>query len=252
MDHKKRKLGKRKAIFDVRTLKLEKYVDLTKLPAIPAEMDWGKKVSGWRMLKNDEIGDCAIVGKANLIQDWTSNESSEVLITEQDVVDNYTKLSGYDPQTGENDHGCYLIEVLQDWKAAGIKGSHVIDAYALVNAKNTDLVKAGIYIFGGLYTGFALPLSIQNKDEWEMPSYGPEGDGTPGSWGGHCVMIVAYDYTHVYAVSWGQIIKISWAFFHQYCDESYVILTKDWISDTKAPNGLDLEQLNKDLKLITS
>ena len=53
-------LGKHPAIFDRRTLKLSNYLDIPKLPPLPPESDWFKKVSKFSMAGNLDYGDCVI------------------------------------------------------------------------------------------------------------------------------------------------------------------------------------------------
>jgi hypothetical protein len=43
---------------------------------------------------------------------------------------------------------------------------------------------------------------------------------------------------------------MTWAFWDRYCDEAYCIISNDFLSGGKAPNGLDLNALNADLALV--
>jgi hypothetical protein len=42
---------------------------------------------------------------------------------------------------------------------------------------------------------------------------------------------------------------MTWGFFKKYCDEAYVVLSRDWLgSSDKNPSGFDLSTLLADLK----
>jgi hypothetical protein len=108
-------------------------------------------------------------------------------------------------------------------------------------------VKAGVYLFGGVYIGLALPLSAQNQSIWSV-TRGP--DAQPGSWGGHAVPVVAWDAHYLTVVTWGELKKMSWSFLNKYCDESYAILSQDFINNGSAPNAIDWASLQSDLNKI--
>lgn len=110
----------------------------------------------------------------------------------------------------------------------------------------------GIYLFGGLYTGFALPLSAQRQAVWDVPAGGAKGKGEPGSWGGHATSLVAYDARGLTCVTWGALQRMTWPFFKTYCDEAYAIVSQQFLSATtkRTPAGFDLATLRKDLALV--
>ena len=73
----------------------------------------------------------------------------------------------------------------------------------------------------------------------------------PGSWGGHAVNVVAYDDRTLTVVTWGRLQEMTWAFWERYVDESYAIISPDFLDAGKAPNGFDLAALRRDLALVT-
>jgi hypothetical protein len=53
-------------------------------------------------------------------------------------------------------------------------------------------------------------------------------------------------------ITWGQLKKMTWAWFENYCSEAYALVSKDWIKARGvSPSGFDLETLEADLKLVT-
>jgi hypothetical protein len=243
------KLGKQAPRHDPRTLHLANYLNTGKLPPIPTHKDWSGKVLGWPMYANDVIGDCTIAGAAHLIQEWTANANTEVSPTDPDVITAYSAVSGYDPRTGANDNGAVELDVLNYWRRTGVAG-HKIFAYAALEPRNHSHVKAAVYLFGGCYIGLALPLSAQNQGIWSVPSSGMHGNGRPNSWGGHAVNVVAYDAHFLTVVTWGALKKMTWGFWDAYCDESYAVLSQDFMNNGVAPNAIDWSTLQQDLKQV--
>jgi hypothetical protein len=240
------KLGKLAPKHDSRTLHLANYLNTGKLPPIPAQKDWSGKVPEWQELCNDRLGCCTISGAGHLIMDWSANVGNEIIPADSDIITAYSAVGGYDPQTGENDNGAYELDVLNYWRKTGVAG-HKIDAYAACEPRNHAHIKASVYLFGGCYLGLALPLSAQNQSIWSV-TRGP--DSVPGSWGGHAVPIVAFSPHALTVVTWGELKQMSWSFLDKYTDESYAILSQDFINGGKAPNAIDWTSLQADLSKI--
>jgi hypothetical protein len=249
------KLGKHPARHDPRTLLLASYTT-TKLPAPPAKMNLATKVKGdWGMMDNDQLGDCTCAGAGHLIMEWTANGQSKMVTpADQNIVDAYSAITGYNPKTGANDNGAVELDVLNYWRTTGIAG-HKIEAFIALEPSNHTHVMDAVWIFGGCYIGVALPKTAQRqtstKQAWSVPPQGTGGDGAPGSWGGHAVPVVAYDARGLTVVTWGALQQMTWGFWAAYCDEAYAILSPDFLKQkggkTVAPNGFDIDQLQADL-----
>lgn len=251
LDLTKLRLGKDPAIYDPRTLQMANYLHLAKAPApIPAKKDWTKKQKDWGMMMNDSIGDCTCAGAGHLIQVWSLNESKEITIPDQAVLQAYEAVGGYKPKDPSTDRGCTELAVLKYWRRSGI-GGHKIFAFVSTEPQNHDHVKIGVSTFGGVYIGLALPLSAQKQRVWSVPPSGETGDGQPGSWGGHCVVVVAYDGAGLTCITWGKLQRMTWSFWDTYCDESYVLLSKqDWVTKGTSPGGFDMTTLVADLNQL--
>lgn len=253
VNHKLVKLGKLQPKCDNRTLKLSKYLTHV-LPQPKPEVDYSNKISVWGMMKNDEIGDCAIVAPGHMMMCWTSQSEDKIFIpTDEQIVESYSAITGYKPGDSSTDNGSVEIDVLNYWRNKGIAGRKIV-AYVSVNTRNLDHVKLATDLFGGLYTGFALPLSAQNQKIWDVTSFWNT-KGSAGSWGGHAVNIVAYDKNGLTCVTWGAKQKMTWAFWKRYCDEAYAIISNDWLTDvsndTLSPQGIDIKNLKEDLDSIS-
>jgi hypothetical protein len=256
-----RKLGKRMPQEDrlCRTLKLGNYLNPSMLPPIPAVQRWDKGISQWGMMLNDTLGDCAIATPGHMVMGWTmAAKGGAIVIPDAQIQQAYSAISGYDPKTGENDNGCAVLDVLNYWRQSGI-GGHNIQVYAQVMPKLPSQVRAATFLFGNLYLGMALPammqtLGMMDSGEWIIPQQKiTDGSDEPYSLGGHAIPIVGYDLNWVYAVSWGDIAKVSWPFFAKYCDEAYACIAQDWFKQTGvAPSGFNLTALMKDLQIVSA
>lgn len=234
-----RKLGRLPSRQDRRTLQLANYVDLAKLPLIPAESDWTKPVSVWGTLGNNAYGDCVFAAKAHMIHGWTANMGKPDPVPEKEVIDLYLKYS-------PGDDGYNIMESLDIMRKVGL-WSHKLWAYTAIDLHNHDMVKAAIHLFGCIDTGVNLPRGWQSAEVWDI------GAGRPGSWGGHDVAIMKYDSTGVWCITWGNVQKITWAGLDYYFDEGYACISPDWIAPGgTAPNGFDLTTLHHDLQAVTS
>jgi hypothetical protein len=250
IDQSANKLGKRPARHDTRTLQMANYLEL---PEIPAARDWTTKAAAnWGMMLNDTLGDCTCAATGHLTQAWTSNAGAkEITFPDQAILKAYEAVGGYQPGKPETDRGAVELDVLRYWRKTGIGGTK-IDAFVALEPKNHLHVRAAVELFGGAYIGVALPVSAQRQAVWSVPPGGPTGTGAPGSWGGHAVVIEAYDQHGLTCITWGQKKKMTWAFWDAYCDEAYALLSELWAGKKPAPSGFNLSALQADLKAVAS
>jgi hypothetical protein len=191
---------------------------------------------------SEGLGDCTIAGVAHAIQVWTLAKGKEVTIPDSTVLQYYERWDGYKPSDPNSDQGGEELQVLKDWRKAGFSG-HKLQAFADPDPQDELHVRQAIALFGGLYIGLALPISAQTQDVWDVAS---EPDGKLGSWGGHCVFVPDYDANGLTCITWGQLKKMTWAFWGTYCDEAHALLAPDW----QPPAGFDMASLQADLKQV--
>ena len=252
------KLGKKKAIHNPKALLLADYLDLTAvLPSIPQHCYWGAKIKTWPMMLNDSLGDCTCAAAGHLVQLWTADESTEVDLSDSTILEAYEGACGYNPNDPSTDQGGVETVVLDYWKKTGI-GGHKLFAYLALEPGNISLIKASIFLFGGVYIGVGLPLSAQSQSNpggcWSVAPGGTNtANGAVGSWGGHAIPVIGYNDNVLTVVTWGSIQYMTYNFWNLYCDEAYAPLSEDWAptaAGTVAPEGFDLEQLEEDEKLV--
>lgn len=248
-NHTHMRLGRRAPKHDRRNLQLAQYLKLNALPTPPDSVDWSTKCSSnWGMLLNDTLGDCTCAGAGHMIMCWTGNNGTEITVTNDQTLAAYEGACGYKSGDPSTDQGGVETEVLDYWRQNGIAGTK-IDAYVALEPQNDIHVKSSIDLFGGVYTGFALPESAQTQDIWSVVTgY----RGSPGSWGGHAIPIIAYDSNYLTCITWGQLKKMTWGFWNTYCDESYAIISSMWAKGNQlSPAGFDYATLKADLALVT-
>lgn len=243
----KMKMGKLPAKFDPRTYKLTAPLQ-EKLPVPPASINWAPDVQ-WPMWNNDTIGCCTQVSVASAIRVWTGKSAtSPVLLTDQEVLQNYSAESGYVPGDASTDNGGVEVDVLNRWKNIGYcspKGTDKILSFGYVHPKDHDSIKRIVAMLGGAYIGIQLPNFAVSGDvqTWDLD---PQGDNSIA--GGHAVFIHGYDDKNLYLNTWGQAWTMTWAFFDTFVEESYGIISQDWINAKgETPEGETLEELNKEL-----
>lgn len=244
------KLGKKPGVvIDPRTFKLANLFQTTQLPIAPKASQFSKGAT-WPMFANDQYGDCtcASTGHRILLQERNSGQH-ETQITDQDVLEVYSAVTGFDSRTGANDNGAYLLDVLNYMRKVGMglehDGTHhTIYAFAKLDHTRTDEVRLGAWLFGGLYTGVMLPESAQSEPyDWHTTT------GKPGGWGGHAITVNGYDDRYVYFITWGRQARMSWAFWGKYVDEAYVVFSEDFLNSRDATRaGFNHDQLQAWLK----
>lgn len=242
------KLGKLAARRDSRTLKLAQYL-APALPPIPAAVNWGAKVGAWPMYGNDTLGDCVCAAAGHNVQLWTADAATEVTLPDADVIQMYEQVGGYVPGDPSTDGGCDMLSACKWLRQVGI-GGRTIGAFVSVPLNNPAMFRAAIYLFGAVYLGVALPASAEGQSEWIYPG-NTHGRHAPGSWGGHCIPVVAYGATGYTVVTWGATMYMDAPFLAAYADEAYALLSPDWINKAGvSPAAFNLSQLQADLALL--
>jgi hypothetical protein len=170
-------------------------------------------VGQWSMDANDQYGDCTIASVAHTILAWNARykHSTPVPTTEQ-IVETYFSL------TGGQDTGLVEADVLTTWKQQGLFDNR-IELFAPVR-NLPDEIKESIFLAGVCYLGINLPRSVEiafsQGEPWEFEA------GSP-ILGGHCIVAVGWNLQYCYAVTWGEVVKVSWKFLEAYCEEAWAI-----------------------------
>ena len=254
VDHSGMKLGKGPVKYDKDTLQFNKYVHPSpkrKIALPPPSVAWSTKMTNLSMMLNDQIGDCAFAAIGHLIQAWSANAGSQIVVPDQQILNFYEKF-GYVPGNPATDNGAVILDVLNYASKFGIDGNglYKIGPFALVEPGNHNNVKLAIDYFGGIDIGLQLAINAQKQDVWHFDQASQD-DWSPGSWGGHCVTVEDYDDTFLTCITWGQTKKMTWSFWDAYCDEAYAVLDQLFFDKNgKDPLGFDWASLMADLPQI--
>jgi hypothetical protein len=246
------KLGKKVPRLDSRTLRLAKYIK--KLSPPPVEVSWITKLAAAEALPmylNDELGDCVAAAAGHMEQQWNFYAAHPYQPTDQEILTSYEIVGGYAPGNPSTDNGMDMLSYLNWWRSSGL-GGHKIGAFLAVNWLDLNEVRIAIQLFGSVYQGVQLPVTAQGETAWTVSQGGIySSNGQPGSWGGHCIPLVASSAITHTCVTWGSTLKMSHNFLEDYGDEAYAVLSQDWINSTgSAPNGFDYAQLQTDLSQL--
>jgi len=233
-----KRLGKRIPKLDHRTLRLSRY--LPALPPPPPHIDHASGVVNPGMMGNDAYGDCGVAAMGHMVQSWTAySGAGQRNIPDADILAAYFELS-------PNDQGIYLLDGLNYWRKSGVGGDN-IEAFAATDGGNLLQAKLAIQMFGSAYIGMSLP---------DQNTFGPwtTVQGPPNPFNGHAVNLCAYDDARQMfkAITWGEVVDLSYAWLQRYCDEAYATLND--IQQIKesglSPEGFDWARLENDLAHI--
>jgi hypothetical protein len=208
------------------------------LPAPPPQVP-APAVVDWRMFLNDRYGDCTIAGVAHALLAW----NAEVHVSDSVPVDDQVART-YFSLTGGGDSGLVEADVLRTWYREGLFGQRIA-GYAPVATGSLEALHQAIAFYGAAYLGVVLPVSAQQQFAAGLPwTVAPDSPIL----GGHCVVAVGYDPLGIVAVTWGQLVHITYPWLAKYLTETWAILSHEFI---EAGHGLmpsiDLRSLRQDL-----
>lgn len=238
-DHPNLKLGAVLGKKDSKLICLDPFIKMDAAQA-PASWDFdkGRKPFPWRMWGNNAYGDCEVAGRANYFIRLERVEThSTPLVDDDDVINEYKLMTGCESPGDNNDTGLTTPDNLNKWRhgwtitkpmragAKPVERTYNIAAYGEINHRDHQLVRLGSYLFHGIIVGADLPIAAQQQFEqgqvWDVVS---GSEGTPGSWGGHCMYGKAYDPDHMKLITWQREVIVTNEWWDEYVDESYCVI----------------------------
>jgi hypothetical protein len=222
----------------------------------PDDVDWCTP-NDWPMYGNDQWGDCVFAGQAHETLARTSLAGKPFVPTEQEVLTQYARVTGFDPADPSTDQGALMQDALSAWRKQGLPwgSSEKIAAFAEVDFRDQDEVLSALYLFGSLSVGLQVPDYALDQhaagDPWEVQ---------PGGQilGGHAVHLARASRwpgggLRLWVVTWGSVQEVSWPFWLKFVDEAWCSLTTEWIqaSSGRAPSGLRLASLGEQFTALT-
>jgi hypothetical protein len=237
-------------------VKLAPALDKAALPSPPPSVNWYSQVPEWPMYGNADWGDCVEAEQGHHEEVFSFYGAGALVeVTEKDVLDAYSAITGFDPNAGDpgsnpTDQGTVIQDAMSFWRKTGIAG-HKIAAFTEVNGSDITEVKTALALFGPLSIGVNFPASAMDQINSGRPWDVVTNDG--GIQGGHCICLVGYDDEFYYVITWGAVQKMTPAWWTKYVEEAWAPVSSEWISSQtgKDPEGVDLSQLGEQFATLT-
>lgn len=211
-----------------------------------APVDYLINFAGWKMLGNDQAGDCVAVGWANTRALVTTALTGKTVYPDQDQVWAIyrTQNPHFDPKDpshgpGSDDDQGMDMQTLCEYlvKTGGADGVKAV-GFAKVDHTNLDEVRAAISIGGSLLIG----STVTDTQQREFPglwTWDPNG-ANPG---GHCTMLGGHhDLTSdaFEQVTWGGTNALALAFFQHAVEECWLIIWPEHLGSKEFMDGMDV------------
>ena len=224
----------------------------------PPTLDYYSVVpkSSWGMDGNDNWGDCTL---AEIDHAEKSNQvvagNTEVVSTTKEVLAAYSAVTGFDPNDPSTDQGAVMQDVRNYWRKNGVtlggKPRKILLFAELNNpTKNINLVKLAVEQFGEVGLGINFPDSAMDQFDQGEPW-----DVVAGATieGGHAIALVGFDEEYFYIVTWGEVHKMTLAFFTKYVDEAWIQINEDFVNAKSGSTALGqtLYQLGQQFQAVT-
>lgn len=236
------------------------------IPEHPASADYLAALGGgWQMLGNQSAGDCVAVTWANVRRLVTSTLTATPSYPSQDEV--WALYRTQNPQFDPNgdpavngpgspaDGGMDIQAVLEYLAATGGPDGVKAVAFAAVDPKNADEVKAAIAIFGFLWTGVTVSEANQQEfsagQPWDYLASSPVDGGhsvITGGYGGAGAGALGGDEKFI---TWGTETSFTDSFWANSVDEAWVCIFPEHLGSREFLQGIDLTALAADYKAIT-
>lgn len=230
-------------------VKLVSHLVAKNLPPTPPVVDYASRVRSWPMYLNNQIGDCTAAGIAHTIQAWTAYGRGLVTLPNSAVLRLYEAF-GYVPGDPSTDRGVVEQDMLHYVMKNGV-GGHKILAYAQVNHKDPDELKAALHLFGSVYMGAQMPQSAMLQTDASQPWTVQGGSQIEG---GHCFTLQRWDTAAdpMTFVTWGQLQRASIEWWLDYGQEAWVMISQDWfLANGKTSTGVDLPELGDEFQVVS-
>lgn len=245
-------LGKAPARKNSILLRLENYIHFRGLPEAPPVFGQEALVSDWGMLGNDNYGDCVWAGAGHETMLWNAEAGASVIFTDDDVLSDYSAVTGFDPNDSSTDNGTDMQKAAAYRQKTGVLDAagdrHRVEAYVALKRRSVDWVMRAAYAFGAVGVGIRFPSTAMTQFNAGKPwSYVPFSKVE----GGHYIPVVGRAANgNLLCVTWGQIQEMTPWFFFKYNDENIAYLSLEALKNSENLLGLNVRQLEADLRAL--
>jgi hypothetical protein len=128
-----------------------------------------------------------------------------------------------------------------------------VELYAPSALNDVRSLRSIVDMYGFAYTGIVVYEGMEAACQGDPAQWQPWTTALVGGTvaGGHCVPIVGYDEEWLYAVTWGQVQRISYPAWHEITDEVWAVITGQLKTAGGDDRGASYAALTKDLDLIS-
>lgn len=206
------------------------------------------------MLANDEYGDCVEAGAAHETLLWCDSVGGTVSFTDEDVLSDYSAVTGFSAADPNSDQGTDLQEMAAYRQKTGILDSsgnrHRITAYSSITPGDLTELMAATYVLGAVGIGINVPSSMEQQFTDGEPLTVVPGDTLVG---GHYVPVVGRNAAgNLLVVTWGSVAEMTPGFFQEYNDEIVPYISLEYLDKSKVtPENFDMAYLGNFLKELT-
>lgn len=245
------KLGK----LDPKPVKLS-LVDYVKqgVPTPPNEFGHYAWVPKWGMYGNDKYGDCVWAGAAHEHMLWCAESKTPLTFTDANVLQAYTDVTQFNPNDPNSDQGTIVADALKYRASHGLAdangNAHKLGGYMALQPGNLKELAVGTWMFSAVGMGIQFPSFAHDQFNhgapWDLSQ------SNTGIEGGHYIPIVGFHNSMYVCVTWGRLQYMTINFIKEYCDEAYALLSPEFLTNGKSPEGFDINALSQDLRDITA
>lgn len=218
------------------------------IPDHPTSEDYLNKLQNWKMLGNDQYGDCVAVTWANTRRFVTAWLSTEDYPGMDQVIALYKTQN---PNFPSQDDGMDIQTCLEYLHNIGGPDGVKAVAFAKVDYTNLDEVKAALAVFGSVWLGVnVLKANMTEFDNGQPWDYVP---GSPDD-GGHSVISGGYlgaSTDDVRFITWAQETGFTDNFWNKQVEEAWVVIWPEHLGTVEFQQGVNLQQLAADYKELT-
>lgn len=231
-------------------------LDSTKLPLPPSVFGhqdlMGKEP--WRMLGNDEFGNCVWTAKAHMQYLWSlMGGRKRTRITTFDTLSDYHDQAGFKIGDPSTDQGTDMASAAEYHRLIGIRDAtnsrRKVHSYINLDPGNVHQVELAAYLFGAVEIGVMLGEEAGERFDRGQPwvASGSTDDGS-----GHCVCIVGRDQAGYFlAVTWGRLQRISADFLRKRMDQGIAYLNEGIFNEAGlSPEAFDKGKLEQMLSRV--
>lgn len=209
------------------------------------------------MLGNDMLGDCTAAGIGNHIRATAALGGYQIAVDTADAVRFYARSTGYVPGNPLTDRGGAEVDVLTTALRTGyaLAEQTLFPLWGSVDGADLNGIRNITAGLSAAYLGVRLAVADMWEDDngapapvWDTATPASHGDPTPGSAGGHCLLLWDYNGTAdtdlITLLTWGSVQKATWRWLRSRIMEAHGLAWRQLLPNgVLAPTGQDWDAL---------